>query len=194
MRPGVYIKQMKNIDDKEIIRRIRGGETESFAWLLDRYGTQVFSLIQRIVRSREDAQEITQDVFLKVFENIGNYRGDSAFSTWLYRVAYNRAVSKTRKKKCEQPFGDDAVFRLASTSASADSSHEEYDMEREQRFGQIKKAMSCLPLKERMMIEMYYYQEKSVEDLAYITGLTQSNVKVRLFRIRKKIYEDIKSD
>lgn len=181
---------MNNIDDKEIIRRIRGGETESFAWLLDRYGTQVFSLIQRIVRNREDAEEITQDVFLKVFENIGSYRGDSAFSTWLYRVAYNRAVSKTRKKRYEYSFGDDTVLR----TVSANSAHEEYDMEREQRFGQIKKAMSCLPLKERMMIEMYYYQEKSVEDLAYITGLSQSNVKVRLFRIRKKLYEDITDD
>lgn len=176
---------MNIIDDKEIIRRIGAGETESFAWLLDRYGTQVFALIQRIVRNREDAEELTQDVMLKVFECIGTYRGDSSFSTWLYRIAYNRAVSNRRKKRYEQPVGDDALFR------TVDSSPEEYDAERESRLRQIEKAMAALPLKERMMIEMYYYEDKSVEELAYITGLSQSNVKVRLFRIRKKMYEEI---
>lgn len=176
---------MNTIDDKEIVRQIRNGETESFAWLLDRYGTQLFSLIQRIVRNREDAEELTHDVFLKVFENIGTYRGDSTFSTWLYRIAYNKAVSKIRKKKYEQPFGDDFVFR------SVDSSHDEYDAERERRFRQIEQTMARLPVKDRMMIEMYYYQNKSTEELAYITGLSPSNVKVRLFRIRKKMYEEI---
>lgn len=185
---GVYINNVNHIDDKEMIRRIGAGETESFAWLVDRYGTQLFSLIQRIVRNREDAEELTQDVLLKVFECIGTYRGDSSFSTWLYRIAYNKAVSKRRKKRREQPFGDDTVFR------SADSSGEGYDLERERRLRRMEKAMTALPVGERMMLEMYYYEEKSVEELAYITGLSQSNVKVRLFRIRKKMYEDIADD
>ena len=176
---------MNNIDDKEIVRRIKEGDTEGFAMLVDRHGSQVFSLILRIVGSREDAEELTQDVFMKVFDSLENYRGESAFSTWLYKVAYNRAVSGTRKKKHELPVADETIFR------ETDAHDDIYDMDREKKFEQIEHALAKLPARERTLMEMYYYQDKNVEELAYITGMSTSNVKVKLFRIRRKIFDDI---
>jgi len=176
---------MNNIDEKEIIQRVKAGETDCFALLVDRYGDRVFSLIFRITGVREDAEELTQDVFLKVYEKIGSYRGDSAFATWLYRITYNQAISKTRKKKYERPVEDETFFNHTESSTS------DHDPEKEKKFIAIEKALQMLTGQERILIEMYYYQEKSVEELAQISGLSESNVKVRLFRIRKKIYDRI---
>ena len=178
---------MNNIDDKEIVRRIREGDTGSFAVLVERHGSKVFSLAVRITGNREDAEELTQDVFMKALGNLDSYRGDSAFATWLYRIAYNSAVSRTRRKKREIPVGDEQAFRAGA------GPDEGYDMERERRLGQIEGALARLPGRERILIEMYYYQDKSVEELACITGMSVSNVKVKLFRIRKKIFDDIAS-
>lgn len=176
---------MGDIDDKELIRRIEVGETGCFDLLLGRYGPQVLSLVSRIVGSREDAEELTQDVFMKAYEKLASYRGDSSFSTWLYRIAYNRAISGTRKRKRETPVGDEIAFKGMHDGEGG------YDMEKERRFVAVERALAALPVQDRVIVEMYYYQNKSIDELAGITGMSASNVKMRLFRIRKKIYNDI---
>ncbi len=92
---------MELYTDTYYIHRIRKGDTGCFACLLGKYSNQVFALIFRIVRSREGAEELTQDVFMKVFRNLLSFNEESNFSTWLYRIAYNTAISHTRKKKVE---------------------------------------------------------------------------------------------
>ena len=91
---------MKN-EELNIITRILSGKTDEFTYFLDTYGQQVYSLIVRIVRSEADAEELTQDTFMKCFENLSSFNAKSSFSTWLYRIAYNTAVSFTRKKEPE---------------------------------------------------------------------------------------------
>lgn len=92
---------MELYSDTYYVKRIQDGDNECFACLLDKYSRSVFNLIYRIVANREDAEELTQDVFLKVYRSVLSFREDSAFSTWLYRIAYNTAISATRKKKYE---------------------------------------------------------------------------------------------
>ena len=93
-------RQMKN-DEQDIIKRILSGKTDDFAYFLDTYGQQVFNLIVRIVRCEYDAEELTQDTFMKCFENLSSFNAKSSFSTWLYKIAYNTAISFTRKKEPE---------------------------------------------------------------------------------------------
>ena len=93
-------RQMKN-DEQDIIKRILSGKTDDFAYFLDTYGQQVFNLIVRIVRCEYDAEELTQDTFMKCFESLSSFNAKSSFSTWLYRIAYNTAISFTRKKETE---------------------------------------------------------------------------------------------
>lgn len=84
-------------DESYIITRILAGKTEEYAYFLDTYGQPVFSLIVRMVNSEEDAEELTQDTFMKAFEHLSSFNGKSSFSTWIYRIAYNTALSFLKK-------------------------------------------------------------------------------------------------
>lgn len=176
---------MELYDDRYYIERINKGDTECFACLVDKYSRQVFTLIVKIVWSREDAEELTQDAFIKVFHSLPSFKGDSAFSTWLYRIAYNTAISQVRKKKYEFLSIDDddwnRVSEEAVTAALGNTDNEE-------QLVLLDKALAQLPPNERGLIHLFYFEEKTVEEIASISGLSESNVKTKLHRIRKKLY------
>ena len=172
---------MTTVDEKQIIERIQKGENELFGLLLVNYSNQIFGLIVRMVGNREDAEELTQDVFLKVFRALPDYRGESSFSTWLYRIAYNCAVSKIRKKRQRFYLGGTLWKRLAG-----EVPEEEFTPQEDQLVS-LEQALRRLPPEEALMILMFYWEKKSVQELAKITGLSAGNVKVRLHRIREKL-------
>ena len=89
-------------DEAHIIKEILNGKTEQYEYFLDRYGQQVFVLVDRIVSCPEDAEELTQDVFLKAFQQLSSFKAESSFSTWIYRIATNVAISAVRKKNEER--------------------------------------------------------------------------------------------
>ena len=92
---------MEQKDESYYIERILDGETEYFSVFLDRYSRPLYTLVVQIVGCPEDAEELLQDIFLKAFRNLNRYKGECRFSTWIYRIAYNAAISATRKKKQE---------------------------------------------------------------------------------------------
>lgn len=172
-------------EQKQYIVRILDGETELFSVFLDLYSYSIYSLVVQIVGSAEDAEELVQDVFLKAFRKLSSYKGDSSFSTWLYRIAYNTAISATRKKKHEFLYidentisnvPDDKVEELMSVTDT------------EERVNKLIDAIDLLPAEEKAIITLFYYDEKSIEDIAGILKISSSNVKVKLHRIRKKLY------
>lgn len=176
---------MELYSDTYYIQRIRAGHIESFACLADRYSQTVFALIVRVVQNREDAEELTQDVFLKVFRKLDSFKGDCAFSTWLYRIAYNTALSAVRKKKLEWLTIDDSTLNNFADTAVDNG----LDFETtEARIVLLEKALDQLSPGERALILLFYKEEKSIEEIALISSLTQTNVKTKLFRIRKKLY------
>lgn len=180
---------MEILPDKYYVEKIRNGELEGFAPLVERYSKQIFSLIVRIVQNREDAEELTQDVFLKVYRSMDAFRGESSFSTWLYRIAYNIAISATRKKTNEMTAIDGAMIENVSDGMENEFSDEESNVE---RVDLLNMALNRLSLNERAMILMFYKDDKSMEEIAAITGLTETNVKTKIFRIRKKLFVLIK--
>ena len=103
---------MQQQEEQELIRRIVNGETDLYAILARRYGRVVYTLVSRIVGCAEDAEELAQDVFLKAFRNLHRFNGRSSFPTWLFRIAYNTAISETRRRKREWACIDQA--RLAN--------------------------------------------------------------------------------
>ena len=146
-------------DEAHIIQDVLEGKTSRYEYFLDKYGQQVFTLIVRIVASQEDAEELTQDTFLKAFRHLSSFKAESNFSTWIYRIAYNTAISAVRKKKYDLFDMDDTL--LANISDE-----------------QI----------ERAVITLFYMEDKPVSEIALILGMTESNTKVKLHRIRKKLY------
>lgn len=175
--------EMKN-DEAHIIHRILEGETSLYEYFLDKYSQQVFILIVRIVENQEDAEELTQDTFLKAFEHLSSFKAESSFSTWIYRIAYNTAISATRKKKHELSLMDDAVLANISDQQVDDMLSDE----NEERIRKLTEAIKKLDAEERALITLFYNEEKPVSEAALILGLTESNAKVKLHRIRKKLY------
>lgn len=162
-------------DETHIIHRILKGETSLYEYFLDKYSQQVFILIIRIVENQEDAEELTQDTFLKAFEHLSSFKAESSFSTWIYRIAYNTAISATRKRKQELIVMDSAMLMNISDQQIDDALNDES----EERVGKLNKAA---------LISLFYNEEKTIGEIALILGLTESNAKVKLHRIRKKLY------
>lgn len=176
---------MELYSDIYYVQRIQAGDTACFACLLDRYSSQIHSLIMKVVRSREDAEELTQDVFMKVFKHLSSFKGDSSFSTWIYRIAYNTAISETRRKKHEFLAIEEAQISNVSQEEVADALGQTNN---EEQIKLLEAALERLPEEERFVILLFYMQEKSVEEVSQITGWTVSNVKTKLHRIRKKLF------
>lgn len=166
------------------IQRILDGETELYSVLLERYSRPLYSLIIQIVPSAQDAEELLQDIHLKAFRSLGSYRGDSAFSTWIYRIAYNMAVSFVRKRKMEYLYIEEHVINNVPDDKVGDSFFDE----KEEKTEKLIKAIDLLNAEEKALITFFYYDGQSVEEIAGIMRISVSNVKVKLHRTRKKIY------
>jgi len=179
---------MKLQDDNETIGRVLNGDIQAYALLVEKHKSLVFSIVLKVVNNREDAEEISQDVFLKAYQSLKTFERKSKFSTWLYRIAYNAAVSKTRKKKVEMVAIEEKVITNYSTDEIGRNMNE---MDENDRQLVLEKALQRLPEEDNLLITLFYKNENSIEDISDITGLTASNVKVRLHRIRKKLYEEM---
>ena len=176
-------------EEAHIIKEILNGKTEQYEYFLDRYGQQVFVLVDRIVSCQEDAEELTQDVFLKAFQQLSSFKAESTFSTWIYRIATNIAISAVRKKRNDVLRLDDSVFaNLSDTQVDA-----ALEDESEEQMERLQQAMNQLEADERALITLYYLKEKPLAEVAFILGLTEGNAKVKLHRIRKKLYVLIKN-
>lgn len=171
-------------DEAHIIQEILNGKTNQYEYFLDKYSQQVFTLIIRIVSCQEDAEELTQDVFLKAFQQLSSFKAASSFSTWIYRIAYNAAISATRKRNYDVLHLDDTAFaNLSDTQVD-----EALEDESEERIQRMTSAIKKLDMDERALITLYYMEGKTMTETAFILGLTESNTKVKLHRIRKKLY------
>ena len=179
---------MKIRDDNDYIGRVLSGDVSAYASLVAKHKNLVFSIVLKIVNNREDAEEISQDVFLKAYQSLSTFERKSKFSTWLYRIAYNAAISKTRKKKVEMVAIEETVITNYSTDEVGRNMHE---LEENDRQLILEKALKRLPEEDNLLITLFYKNENSIEDISDITGLSVSNVKVRLHRIRKKLYEEM---
>lgn len=180
---------MQNNEDRHYIERVLDGEPDAYAFLVEKYKTMAYNISLKIVKRQEDAEEITQDSFFRAYKSLRSFKGDAKFSTWLYRIVYNASVSHTRKKKREMPVDEQSRDFLKHPDM-VEEGEGETD---ESLSAALKKAVDSLPSTEQTMINLYYYENSNIEDIARIMSLSASNVKVKLFRIRKKLYDHIKS-
>jgi RNA polymerase sigma factor (sigma-70 family) len=171
------------------IKEILKGDNNAFSYLVDKHKDHSFNLALRICGNNEDAEEVTQDAFIKAFRSLHQFKMKSSFATWLYRIVYNTAISCVRSRKRAplslEEFPADATDFL-SVSANEAEADEEY------RRSLVNFAMQKISEEERGLIDLYYYEELKTEEIAEITGNSRSNVKIKLFRARQKMIEIIK--
>jgi|LSQX01.1.fsa_nt_gb RNA polymerase sigma-70 factor (ECF subfamily) len=164
--------------ESQIIKKAISGDSEALTTLIDKYKDIAYNLALSIVKNREDAKDITQDSFLKVLENINRFRSDSKFSTWLYRIVYNQAIGFAKKNN-----RTDLVDFSEFVEVSSDNDNQE------DKIKELYRAINLLDDTDRNIIMLFYLAEKSIKEIAQITGLSISNIKVILHRARKKLLE-----
>ncbi|WP_372752992.1 RNA polymerase sigma factor [Labilibaculum sp.] len=176
---------MKFKSDTYYIAKIKEGDPGAYAFLVNKHKKMAFNVALQLMGNREDAEEIAQDAFLKAYQALDRYKEESKFSTWVYRIIYNTAISRLRKKKVDVRSIDDD-FTASVNVQSTQSSFQ--DLRREERKRYLAIALQGLKGNESSLISLFYLDEKSIEEICIITGLSASNVKVKLFRARKKLY------
>lgn len=174
--------------DSYYIDQVLKGKINSFSYLVEKNKDKVFNLALRICGNREEAEEIAQDAFLKAFRSLKSFKMKSSFTTWLYRIVYNTAISLVRSRKkvvlSLEEFPAEAIDFYSENST-------ENDAENEYRNSLVNFALQKLNEEERALISMYYYDEMDSEEISQVTGLIKSNIKVKLFRARQKMIEII---
>jgi len=172
------------VSDALNIERTLNGDDEAFRSLVEKYQDLVFTVVLRIVRNRNDAEEVAQDSFVKAYQKLSTFKGGSKFSTWLYSIAYNTAISRTRKKRIETQEIED----LGDTLEIATSNQEQLNsLSHDEQKKYLGKALSNMPEQDASVLSLYYLEEQSVEEVSEITGLSRSNVKVKLHRSRQRL-------
>ncbi len=174
--------------DQIYIDKVLQGDTNAFTYLIDKYKNMAYTIAIKIVKNTEDAEEVAQDSFLKAFQKLESFKGESKFSTWLYTIVYRNAISKIRKKKIITT--DIDSFVIENYTTDFDFPQIEAIKNGEQKI-YIAKAINNLSEMDALLITLFYLNESSVEEIEKITGLTKNNIKVKIFRARKKLFTEL---
>jgi len=179
---------MDRKSDQVYIDRVLQGDTNAFAYLVNKYKNLTYTVAMKIVRNHEDAEEVAQDSFIKAYSQLHTFKGESKFSTWLYTIVYRNSITKIRKKKITTTDIDSYI--IENQKSDHDFPQIEAIKNGEQK-KYIAEAIDNLPETDAFLITLYYLEESSVEEIEQITGLTKTNVKVKLFRARKKLLNEL---
>lgn len=175
---------MSQKSDEYLIKKVIRGESNAYAELVDRYKHMVYTLALKIVKNREDAEEVAQDTFFKAYNSLKYFKGDSKFSTWLYKIAYYGALDSLKKNK-RQLETTKIDISEAYNIGSIDNALE--GMEAKERVEIIKRAIQRLPGDDSVLITLYYFETLSMYEISQVMGISTNTVKVRLFRARKRL-------
>jgi RNA polymerase sigma factor (sigma-70 family) len=179
------------LNDNEIISRVLSGDHQAYAGLVSRYQSYVFTLTLRMVKSREDAEEVAQDVFIKAYKYLADFRGASKFTTWLYTIVNNTCISFLRKKKLEiHSLDNEKVFEIADNQ---DSGMRANTIEQKSKIGMVNNAIQLLNPDDAQIITLFYKAEQSLEETARILGVEVNTAKVRLHRARTRLKEKMET-
>lgn len=177
--------EMEANNDLYDIKKVLDGDTAAFAGILKRYSSRIFAVVVRIIGCREEAEELTQDVFMKVFSSLQRYKGNCEFSTWIYRIAYNTAISHMRKQRREISYIEESLYTNVSEEEVEQLLNRTDNSEQIER---LEQAINGLEAEEKALLTLFYTDMRSISEIAEISGLTPTNVKTKLYRIRKKLY------
>jgi RNA polymerase sigma-70 factor (ECF subfamily) len=175
------------LTDTEIIKRVLVGEQALFAQLLQRYKQYVFTLVYRFTDNREDAEEISQDVFVKAYRSLADFRGEAKFSTWLYTIVRTSCITFLRKKRLDTTSLDNE--RTTLQLANKESGFTANAIEQKSRHAMVNAAIRLLSPDDSQILTLFYKGEQTLEEIGRIIGLDPNTVKVKLHRARNRLKE-----
>lgn len=181
---------MTKLTEEDYIAKTLKGDANAFAYLIDKYKGLVYSLTLKMLKNREEAEEVAQDVFVKAYTNLAKFKGDAKFSTWLYKIGYHAcldSLKKNSKLQNNRPIDEININYISDVETALDG------IEREERTKVISNCMDELPEDEKAILLFFYFKELSLKEIIAVTSLTEANVKVKLHRARKKLLSIVKN-
>jgi len=185
--------RMPHDPDRQIIQEIRNGQPRRFAVLVDRHRDRALTLAFRMVGSREVAEELVQDSFVRAYRSLDDFRGDARFATWFHRIVYNVCMTNVmRKREREVLMGPDAEGDLSGDLAAPVEETDQLklleDAELQDLLG---RAIGRLPEKQRTAVTLFYVQDLTYEEIAGVMGQPIGSVKTHLFRGREALRRSV---
>jgi len=178
---------LTGLNDNELISRVLKGDQQAYAGLVTRYQNYVFTLSLRFTKNREDAEEVSQDIFVKAYRSLADFRGASKFSTWLYTIVNTTCITFLRKKRMEvHSLDNEKIFEVAD---SVDSGMRANQVEQKSRVAMVNNAIEMLNPDDAEVLTLFYKGEQSLEEIAMILGIEANTAKVRLHRARTRLKE-----
>jgi RNA polymerase sigma-70 factor (ECF subfamily) len=176
---------MKHLLDNEVIESVKKGNHSDFAILIERYKNRAFSMLLRMLKNEQEAEEVLQDCFLKAFNALGTFRQEAKFSTWFYRIVYNTALTKLsgKKRKVENDMlsVDDYTYLVSDTGFNL--------LEKKDIAEVVTRLVQKLPPRYGSIVNMFYIDGMSCEEISEVISTSVSNVKVLLHRSRSLLRE-----
>ena len=179
------------MNDQELLAKIRTAETRNYGFnmLVRAYQQRVYGLVRKMVIDHDDADDLTQEVFIKIHKSSDNFREDSQLYTWIYRIATNEALNYLNKKRRRFFFSIDDVSRELSSKVDAMPSLDGDEIQKK-----LQKALLTLPDKQRLVFNLRYYEDMPYEEMASVTGTSEGALKANYHHAMKKIEDFLKND
>lgn len=171
--------------DQFYVEKAKRGDSRAYGVLVEKYQDYIFTIVYRVLKVREEAEEIAQDTFLKAYDALPGFRGESKFSTWLYQIAYRKALDRIKQNS-----------RLVTTSLIEEVTADAFEnvenglefLLSEERSEIIRTCILKLPAQEAAIITLYYFEEQSVKEIARVIEISEENIKIKLYRSRKLLF------
>jgi RNA polymerase sigma-70 factor (ECF subfamily) len=179
---------MQATSDEVLIGRIASGDRLAMQVLFARHHVRVYRFVLRLVRDETTAEDLISEVFLDVWRQAGRFEGRSAVSTWLLAIARFKALSMLRRRP-DQELDEETAAAIEDPSDTP-----EVALEKKDKSAVIRKCLGGLSAEHREIIDLVYYHEKSVEEVAQIVGIPENTVKTRMFYARKRLGELLKAE
>jgi RNA polymerase sigma factor (sigma-70 family) len=174
---------MSQTDELQLIEDFNNGNEQAFNILVLRYKEKIYWIVRRMVVDHDEADDITQNVFIKAYQSLKSFKGDSSFYTWIYRIAVNLSLNEIRRKKIRRTFTiDEEIHQVQSHDA-----HPLEQLEQQERTQQIREAIERLPDKQKKVFLLRYYEELPYEEIAKILKTSVGGLKANYFHAVKKI-------
>lgn len=181
-----YTQTMQQAQDVDIIQSILQGNKAAFAILVERYQSYVFTIVSRLIPIREEAEDVSQEVFVKAYLSLAGFKGTSKFSTWLYTIAHTTAISHLRKSR------PDVVFADENTIAAITDNHTAFHQPQHNTLrSAVNTCIKLLPSDDAEIITLFYMAEQSIEEIGMIMRIEPNTAKVKLHRARQKLKDII---
>ena len=175
--------RMSDLDERSLVERCRAGDDDAFSELVDRYKDLVYAIVTRLVADRSQADDLAQEVFLKVHRGLPYFRGDARLSTWIYRIVSNVCFEARGRTRAETPL-DRGPDRAPIEPAAVDTSFGDLEVR-----DRLEKAIAQLPDQQRMLVAAHYLEGVQYEALADALGIPIGTVKTHLYRAKRRLRE-----